>query len=91
MFKTIKVRLISISVVIMVIAIAVATLVSYRLARSFILDDINVELGEAARSQSQRIALWVKMQKDIVVSLAPSAKLADPLPALQQACNISRH
>ena len=90
MFKTIKVRLISISVVIMVIAIAVATLVSYRLARSFILDDINVELGEAARSQSQRIALWVKMQKDIVVSLAPSAKIADPLPALQQALQSGR-
>ena len=84
MFKTIKSRLIGTSVVIVVFAIAVATLVSYQLAKSFILDDINVSLGETAQSQSSRIALWVKSQKDIVVSLTPAAKLADPISALQQ-------
>ena len=84
-FKTIKFRLIFISVVIVVVAIAMATLVSYRLARSFILEDINVELGGTAHSHSERIALWVKMQKDIVESLAPIAKDTDPSAALQQA------
>ncbi len=49
MFKTIKSRLIGTSVVIVVFAIAVATLVSYQLAKSFILDDINVSLGETGR------------------------------------------
>ncbi len=85
MFKTIKSRLISGSVVVVVMAIAVATLASYRLARSFILEDINVALADTAQSQSERIALWVKVQKDIAVSLAPAAKVADPAAPLQQA------
>jgi methyl-accepting chemotaxis protein len=85
LFKTVKFRLICISVVIVVIAIAMATLVSYRLARAFILEDINVELGGTAQSHSERIALWVKMQKDIVAALAPIAQAADPSAALQQA------
>ena len=90
MFKTIKSRLISISVVIVVVAIAVATLVSYRLARSFMLEDINSELGGSAQSHSEGIAQWVKMQKDIVASMAPLAKLADPSPGLQQALDSGR-
>ena len=85
MFKTIKSRLIGVSVVVVVMAIAVATMASYRLARSFILEDINAALGDTAQSQSERIALWVKVQKDIAVSLAPAAKVADPAAPLQQA------
>lgn len=85
MLKSIKHRLISINVVIVLIAIAAATLVSYRLARTFILEDINVELGNTAQSQAQRLALWIKMQKDIVASLAPVVHAADPSAPLQQA------
>lgn len=85
MFKSIKIRLISISVVIVLVAIAASTLISYRMARTFILEDINVELGNTAKSNSQRLGLWIKMQKDIVSSLAPLAKSADPSAPLQQA------
>ena len=85
MLKTIKSRLICICIVIVVAAIAVATMVSYQLARSFIEDDINTALGDTARSQSDKIALWISMQKDIVASLAPHTRDADPSAALQQA------
>ena len=85
MFKSIKSRLIGISVVVVVAAIAIATIVSYRLARTFLLQDVNVELGQTAHYQSDKLALWVRMQKDIVSALAPMAEMEDPKPALQQA------
>ena len=54
MFKTIKFRLISISVVIVVAAIAVATMVSYRLARSFMLEAVSYTHLDVYKRQTVR-------------------------------------
>ena len=85
MFRTIKSRLIAITVFLVVAAISVATLVSFRLVRSFMLDDIALELGQTARFQSQRVAQWVAMQKDIVAALTPAVNMEDPTGSLKQA------
>lgn len=83
MFQTIKFWLFAISVV--VISIAVAAFVSYRLAQKFWLDDITVGLEGTARVHSEKLALWIQVQEDIVAALAPAAAVENPRPALQQA------
>ncbi|MGZ5846655.1 MAG: cache domain-containing protein, partial [Ramlibacter sp.] len=85
MFSTIRVRLISTSVLIVIAAVAIVSLVSYRFSRSFILDDLNVQLSGISTSEASKLADWVAGQKRVVKSVAAAALAADPSPALQQA------
>ncbi|MGZ5179314.1 MAG: methyl-accepting chemotaxis protein [Ramlibacter sp.] len=85
MFSTIRVRLISTSVLIVIVAVAIVSLVSYRFSRSFILDDLNVQLSGISTSEASKLADWVAGQKRVVKSVAAAALAADPSPALQQA------
>ena len=85
MFSTIRVRLIGTSVLIVIAAVAIVSLVSYRFSRSFILDDLNVQLSGISTSEAAKLAGWVAAQKRVVKSVAASALSADPFPSLQQA------
>ncbi|WP_427914849.1 methyl-accepting chemotaxis protein [Ramlibacter sp. MMS24-I3-19] len=85
MFSTIRVRLIGTSVLIVIAAVAIVSLVSYRFSRSFILDNLNVQLSGISTSEAAKLGDWVASQKRVVKSIAPAALAADPSPALQQA------
>jgi len=90
MFASIRSRLIGISVLVVIFAVVTATLVSYSLARGFLLEDIAANLGQTAEAEGKRIGLWVKMQKDIVTSMATQANAVDPTVGLQQATDAGK-
>jgi len=85
MLKTIKSRLLAACLGLMVVSVLLATLTSYRAARSTILHDLAAQLSANGQAQADRIASWVNGQKHVVQALAPALDAADPLPALQQA------
>ncbi len=85
MLKTIKSRLLAACLGLMVVSVLLATLTSYRAARSTILHDLAAQLGANGQAQADRIASWVKGQKAVVQALAPALAASEPVPALQQA------
>ncbi len=90
MLKTIKSRLIAISIAIVVVAVALATFASYWAVRDHARRQVQSQLTELASAHAAGIAAWVKTQKDVVAALAPAARLEDPRPALSQALNSGR-
>ncbi|ABD71157.1 methyl-accepting chemotaxis sensory transducer [Rhodoferax ferrireducens T118] len=90
MFASIRSRLIGISVLVVILAVVTATLVSYSLARGFLLEDIAANLAQTAKAEGKRIGLWAKMQKDIVTSMATQANAVDPNVGLQQAIDAGK-
>ena len=84
MLKTIKSRLLAACLGLMVVSVLLATLASYRAARSTILHDLAAQLGETGQAQADRIAAWASSQKHVVQAMAPALSAADPTPALQQ-------
>lgn len=84
MLKTIKSRLLAACLGLMVVSVLLATLTSYRAARSTILHDLAAQLGANGQAQADRIASWAKGQKHVVQAMAPALAAADPAPALQQ-------
>ncbi|UXH77320.1 methyl-accepting chemotaxis protein [Roseateles amylovorans] len=90
MLKTIKSRLIAISIAIVVAAVALATFASYWAVRDHARRQVQSQLTELAGAHAAGVAAWVKTQKDVVAALAPAAALDDPRPALTQALNSGR-
>ncbi|HEY8878157.1 MAG TPA: methyl-accepting chemotaxis protein [Roseateles sp.] len=84
MLKTIKSRLLAACLGLMVVSVLLATLTSYRAARSTILHDLAAQLGANGQAQADRIASWASAQKHVVQAMAPALTAADPVPALQQ-------
>jgi methyl-accepting chemotaxis protein len=82
--KTIKSRLLAACLGLMVISVLLATLSSYRAARSTILRDLAAQLSANGQAQADRIAAWATAQKHVVQAMAPALEAADPLPTLQQ-------
>ena len=60
MLKTIKSRLLAACLGLMVVSVLLATLTSYRAARSTILHDLAAQLGANGQAQADRIASWAK-------------------------------
>jgi len=85
MFSTIRIRLISTSVLIVVAAIVVASLIGYRFSRAFILDDLNAQLDRISLGEAARLGDWAAHEQRVVAALAPAAAASDPTPALLQA------
>ncbi|WP_148661341.1 methyl-accepting chemotaxis protein [Roseateles chitosanitabidus] len=85
MLKTIKSRLIAISILIVVGAVALATFASYWAVRDHAHRQVQAQLNDLAAAHAGGIAAWVRTQKDVVAAMAPSALLEDPRPALAQA------
>jgi len=85
MLKSIKSRLIAVSVGIVTAAIGLATLMSYQTVRSTVLKQIAGELAEQGETHANTISTWVRGQKNIVLALAPALDLPDPAAPLQQA------
>ncbi|MFG6466441.1 methyl-accepting chemotaxis protein [Roseateles sp. BYS87W] len=84
MLKTIKARLMAACLGLMVVSVLLATLSSYRAARSTILHDLATQLSANGQAQADRIAAWATAQKHVVQALAPALAAEDPRPALQQ-------
>jgi methyl-accepting chemotaxis protein len=90
MLGSIKARLTAATVAIAIAAILLATLMSYRVVRSTMLEQLARELDQQGHSQAEQIAAWVKSQKSIVAALRPVLDQADPNPALKQALESGR-
>jgi methyl-accepting chemotaxis protein len=84
MLKTIKSRLLAACLGLMVVSVLLATLTSYRAARSTILHDLAAQLSTNGQAQADRIASWANAQKHVVQAMAPGLTAADPAPILQQ-------
>jgi methyl-accepting chemotaxis protein len=85
MLSSIRLRLIGTSVLIVIAAIAVVSFLSYRFARGFMLDDLNVALSQIAGAEATRLGEWTAHEKRVVAAIAPSASACDPTGALSQA------
>ncbi len=90
MLKTIKSRLIALTILIVVGAVSLATLASYLTVRSHTEREVQDQLASLADAHAAGIAAWVRTQKDVVAALAPAAALEDPRPALTQALQSGR-
>src|SRR5215469_16272457 len=84
-FKTIKSRLIALTILIVVTAVALATLASYLTVRSHTLSEVETQLSSLADAHAGSIAAWVRTQKDVDAAMAPAADQQDPRPVLSQA------
>jgi len=85
MFSSIRLRLIGTSVLIVILAIAIVSFISYRFARGFLLDDLNVELTHIVGAEATRLGEWAAHEKRVVAAIGPAAAASDPTGALTQA------
>ena len=83
--SSIRLRLIGTSVLIVIVAIAIVSFLSYRFARGFMLDDLNVQLSQIATAEATRLGEWTAHEKRVVAAIVPSASASDPTVALSQA------
>ena len=90
MLKTIKSRLIALTILIVVGAVALATLASYLTVRTHTHREVQDKLTGLAEARASGIAAWVRVQKDVVASMAAAAEQPDPRPALTQALQSGR-
>ena len=90
MLKTIKSRLIAISILIVVAAVALATFASYWAVRDHARRQVQAQLTDLATANAAGVAAWVKTQKDVVAAMAPAAQLEDPRAVLTQALQSGR-
>jgi len=88
--KTIKSRLIALTILIVVGAVALATLASYLTVRTHTHREVQDKLTGLAEARASGIAAWVRVQKDVVASMAAAAEQPDPRPALTQALQSGR-
>jgi methyl-accepting chemotaxis protein len=84
MFKTIRMRIISTSIMIVIFSLTISTFFSYSVAEKYNEQAIDSTLNALASSYPQGISDWVKSKTDMIASLQPAALTADPLPALKQ-------
>ena len=90
MISTIRFRLISTSLLIVIVAIAGVGLISYKFARTFLLEDVNQRLTQLSTSEASKLGAWVAANKRIVEAMASAAVDADPAPVLQHALAAGR-
>ncbi|MBB5205880.1 methyl-accepting chemotaxis protein [Inhella inkyongensis] len=85
MFKSLKARLVGLSVGVLLIALLLATMASYLDARGHLRAQTLAQLNEVARGQAQAIGNWTSFQASILKSLVPAVQLEQPRPPLIQA------
>ncbi len=90
MFDSIKTRLISLGVSIVAMNLLAITVANYLTVRSHTEQQLAGALEELAAARADAIQQWVRLQRDIVVSLQPAVTAADPVPLLQQAAKAGR-
>ncbi|MDC6170590.1 methyl-accepting chemotaxis protein [Paucibacter sp. XJ19-41] len=90
MFDSIKTKLISLCVGVVVVTLSIVTVADYLIVRKHTHAQVNASLDALAAAHGATIAQWVRSQRDIVGSIQPVAKIADPIPMLVQAAKSGR-
>ena len=85
MFKSLKARLVGLSVGVLLVALLLATAASYLDARGHLRAQTLAQLNEVARGQAQAIGNWTGFQASILKALVPAVQQEQPRPALIQA------
>ncbi len=84
MFKTIRARIVALSVAIVVAALAANGALNYFVAHSYSQKAIGKTLASIENSHALSVADWVASHEQMINSLQDAALQPDPLPALKQ-------
>ncbi len=85
MFASLRNKLVVICVAILVVATVAATAVNFFATRSRMLDALEAQTQQLARSQAGQFGEWVKGKRHAVASLKQAADAADQIPFIKMA------
>ncbi len=82
MLSSLRTRLIAMCVLIVVAATSLVAATNLGTTRGHMLEQLDQQMNDLAKTQSQTIGIWLRAKLAVVASLAPAAGAADPMPAI---------